>query len=232
MLMHSDRHLPYTQRPHTRCLPYTRPLTHSCLTHTHHTTHTRGALTRGVSLTHRALLPHGCSHTRAVSCVHVVSSACGAPFTHDMLGSTHSGTGSLPYTGSHPHSGLHSHSWLLAHNAFHLRYACVAARISPRSCTRTSTPHTPGHSRRGFASPQELPGSPYPPSSTCTCPQHSSPRLRKARPDPPGHDPLQGGTASPSVPEEGYPAARTGSQHALRALPHCPPLPPYVCVRH
>ena len=73
MLTHAHRHLPYTQRPHTRCLPHTRPLTHSCrFPRTHHTIHTRGALTRGVSFTHRASLPHGRSHTRAVSGAHVV----------------------------------------------------------------------------------------------------------------------------------------------------------------
>ena len=33
------------------------------------------------------------------------------------------------------------------------------------------------------------------------------------------------------VPEGGYPAARTGSQHARRAQPHCPLLPLCVCVR-
>ena len=34
MLVHGDRHLPSTQRPHTRChSPNTRSLTHSCLTH-------------------------------------------------------------------------------------------------------------------------------------------------------------------------------------------------------
>ena len=42
MLTHGDRHLPFTQRPHTRCLPpHTRSLTHSCLTHTRGGTHPR-----------------------------------------------------------------------------------------------------------------------------------------------------------------------------------------------
>ena len=87
MLTHAHRHLPYIQRPHTCCLPHTRSLTHpSCLTHTHHSTHTRGGPHRGASL------PPGCSHTRAVSAAHAASSACGAPFTHGVLGSTHSGT--------------------------------------------------------------------------------------------------------------------------------------------
>ena len=45
-----------------------------------------GALTRGVCLT------QGGSHTRAASHAHVVSSPCGAPFTHGVPGSTHSGT--------------------------------------------------------------------------------------------------------------------------------------------
>ena len=69
MPTHADRHLPHTQRPHTRCSPHTWSLTHTpCLTPIRHTTHTHGALTRGVSLTPRASLPHGCSHTRAVPC--------------------------------------------------------------------------------------------------------------------------------------------------------------------
>ena len=45
-----------------------------------------GALTHGVSFT------QGGSHTRAVSRAHVVSSPCGAPFTHGVPGSTHAGT--------------------------------------------------------------------------------------------------------------------------------------------
>jgi len=132
------------------------------------------------------------------------------------------------HSGSHPHTGSHSHTPL------HHHYACVAARILPRSYTRTSTPHTPGHSRRGqshrgLALPQGVPGSLYPPSFVCTHSQHSSPQPRKARPNPPGRDQLQGRIASPSVPEGGYPAARTGSPHTLRVHPHCPPLPPCVC---
>ena len=87
MLVHAHRHLPYTQLPHTRCYsPKTRSLTHSCPTHTHHSTHPRGGPHRGASL------PHGCSHTRAISAAHAASSACGAPFTHGVLGSTHTGT--------------------------------------------------------------------------------------------------------------------------------------------
>ena len=79
MLPHADRHLPFTQRPHTRC-SHTRSLSLTpCLSHTHTLLTPVGALTRGVSFTHRA------SHTRAVS-------GCGAPFTHGVPGSTHAGT--------------------------------------------------------------------------------------------------------------------------------------------
>ena len=86
MLTHGDRHLPCVQRPHTRC-SHTRSLSLSraSLTHTTLLTHA-GALNRGVSFT------QGGSHTRAVSCAHAASSACGAPFTHGVLGSMHSGT--------------------------------------------------------------------------------------------------------------------------------------------
>ena len=66
MLVHAHRHLPYTQRPHTRCLPNTRSLTHPpCLTHTHHTTHTRGG-THPRCLTHTDPFTHtrGSTNTR------------------------------------------------------------------------------------------------------------------------------------------------------------------------
>jgi len=61
MLVHAHRHLPCTQRPHTRCYsPNTRSLTHTpCLTHTHHTTHTRGG-THPRCLTHTPCLTHAC----------------------------------------------------------------------------------------------------------------------------------------------------------------------------
>ena len=43
MFAHAHRHLPHTQRPHTRCLSHTWSLTHSCrFPRTHHTAHTRG----------------------------------------------------------------------------------------------------------------------------------------------------------------------------------------------
>ena len=54
MLTHAHRHLPYTQRPHTRCYsPNTRSLTHSCPTHTRGGTHLR-------CLTHTPCLAHAC----------------------------------------------------------------------------------------------------------------------------------------------------------------------------
>ena len=61
MLVHAHRHLPCTQRPHTRCYsPNTRSLTHTpCLTHTHHTTHTRGG-THPRCFTHTPCLTHAC----------------------------------------------------------------------------------------------------------------------------------------------------------------------------
>ena len=106
---HADRHLPYTQRPHTCGSSHTRPFTHAChFTHAHHTTHTHGDTRTGETCHHR---------------------------------------------GS---QGLYTV---------------------------------------------------YPPSSVCTCPQHSPPLTSKARPDSPGRDPLQGGILPPLVPEGGYPAA-------------------------
>ena len=66
MLVHAHRHLPCTQRPHTRChSPNTRSLTHSCLTHTHHTTHTRGG-THPRCLTHTGGFAHTCRLPRAL----------------------------------------------------------------------------------------------------------------------------------------------------------------------
>ena len=62
-----------------------RSLTRASLTQTTLLT-PAGALTRGVSFT------QGGSHTRAASRAHMVSSPCGAPFTHGVPGSTHSGT--------------------------------------------------------------------------------------------------------------------------------------------
>ena len=184
MLVHAHRHLPYTQRPHTRCLPHTRSLTHTpCLTPTR-------------------LFAHACRFWRTRGLFHLRCPFHTRRAGKHALRPHHSHMGSLSHTGSLPHSGFHSYL----------------------------SPHTPGHSRWGLALPLGVPGSPYPPSSACTRSQHSSPRPRKDRPDPPGHDPLQGSTASPSVPEGGYPAARPGSPHALRALPHCPPLPLCVCV--
>ena len=61
MLTHSDRHLPYTQRPYTHCYsPNTLSLTHtSCLTHTHHTTHTRGG-THPRCFIYTPCLAHAC----------------------------------------------------------------------------------------------------------------------------------------------------------------------------
>ena len=235
MLVHADRHLPCVQRPHTRCYSTTRSLTHtSCLIHTHTTPLTHaGALTRGVSST------QGGSHTRAASRAHVVSSPCGAPFTHGVPGSPHAGTlvttplthgGSFVLGVSSTHGGSSTHRGTLT------LVAPRTQRLSPALCVRRSThfatlvythrdtthtgttlhhtpghshwgqhssPHTPGHSRRGFSPPQELPGSSYPPSSVRTRPQHSSPRLRAARPNSPGHDRLQGGILPPLVPEGG-----------------------------
>ena len=78
----------YSDLTHAVTLPtHGRSLTHrASLTHTIPLTPT-GALTRGVSSTQA-----GCPHTRAASRAHVVSSPCGAPFTHGVPGSTHAGT--------------------------------------------------------------------------------------------------------------------------------------------
>ena len=170
MLTHADRHLPYTQRPHTRCLPHTRSLTHSpYLTHTPYHSHTRGH-SPAVSLSHPVPHSHTAVRTRVpfpartwfhsptVLRTRVPFSACASalplavPLPHTACWEARTPTHSRPHhshTVSLSHTGSHSHSGFLAHNAFHPRYACVAARISPRSCTHTSTPHTPGHSHWG-----------------------------------------------------------------------------------
>ena len=156
----------------------------------------------------------------------------------------HSGshTGSLPHSGALAHSWAHSHARALSRTPLHSRYACVAARISTHWCIRTATPRTPGphsqphtrgHSRWGQHSHsprQELPGSSHPPSSARNRQQHSPPLPLAARPNSPGRDRLQGGILPPLVLEGGYPAVRTGSPHARRALPHCPSLSVCVCV--
>ena len=152
------------------------------------------------------------------------------------------------------HTGTLPHTRALSKTPFYSRYACVAARVLTHWCTRTATPHTPGphsqphtrghshwgqhssphtpgHSPWGFSPPLGLPEFLYPPSSARTRQQHSSPQPRAARPKSPGRDRLQGGILPPLVPEGGHPAARTGSQHARRALPHCPSLTLCVCVR-
>ena len=114
MLVHGDRHLPCVQRPHTRCysLSLGRSLIHrASLIHTTPLTPT-GALTHGVSST------QGGSHTRAASRAHVVSSACGAPFTHGVPGSTHSGTlvtTPLAHGGSFAPGGSSKHRVSLIH---------------------------------------------------------------------------------------------------------------------
>ena len=76
----------YSDLTHAVTLTHGRSLTHRA-SHILTTPLTPvGALTRGVSST------QGGSHTRAASRAHVVSSPCGAPFTHGMPGNTHSGT--------------------------------------------------------------------------------------------------------------------------------------------
>ena len=49
---HAHRHLPHTQRPHTRCPSYTRPFTHAC-----HLPCTRGSTHTG-GFTHKVFHPH------------------------------------------------------------------------------------------------------------------------------------------------------------------------------
>ena len=72
MLTHAHRHLPYTQRPHTRCSPHTRSLTHSCrLTHTHHTIHTRKG-THPRCLIHTRLLADACRFWRTRGSTHTM----------------------------------------------------------------------------------------------------------------------------------------------------------------
>ena len=66
MLTHADRHLPFIQRPHTRChSPNTWSLSLTlCLTHTHHTNYTRGG-THPRCLFHTGGFAHTCRLPRA-----------------------------------------------------------------------------------------------------------------------------------------------------------------------
>ena len=232
MLTHADRHLPCTQRPHTRCISYIRSLTHSsCLTHTHHTTHTCGG-THPQCLTHTEGFAHACRSWRTrglfrLQCPFHTRRAGKHALRHTRDYTTR--TRGLFHTRGRTHTRGSSQTMpfpramrALQH-AF--RHACVHTRRH-----HTHRDHTRNHTHRGFSPPLGLLGPPYRPSSACTRSQHSSPRPRKARPNLPGRDPLQGGILPPLVPEGGYPTACTGSQHALRAHPHCPPLPVCVCV--
>jgi len=181
------------------------------------------------NLTHTILLTHAVTLTRGVSLTHGVS------VTHSMLGSTHFGTlATTPLT----HGVSFTHGVSVTRGVSFTHAAALTHTLAPTLCARCSThfttlvnTHTLRQSHWRIVSPQGFPGPPYPPSSSCTRSQHSPPLTRLTRTNSPGHDQLQGRIASPSVPEGGYPAARTGSQNILPALPHGPPLPQCVCAR-
>ena len=229
MLTHARRHLPHTQRPHTRCFSHTRSLIHT-VPHSHTAVRTRVPFP-----SHTWFHSHTVLRARVPFPSHT-------PYHSHTQG--HSPAVSHSYRGVRTRMPFPSHTRPLSHAVPLVHTACWEARTpahSPPHHSHTGSPphtgthsylspHTPGQSRRGLVLPQGVPGSLYPPSSACTRSQNSPPQLRLARPNPPGRDQLQGSTASPSIPEGGYPAARTGSQHAPRARPHCPPLPLCVCV--
>ena len=145
MLMHAHRHLPCTQRPHTRCLPCTRSLTHSsCLPHTHHTTHTRGGthprcFTHTPCLTPTRLFAHACRFWRTRASTHTwcsiqTRSAGKHALRHTRDHTTHTRglfhTRGLTHTQGLIHKkGAHPYTRALSHTPLHSRYACVAARI-------------------------------------------------------------------------------------------------------
>ena len=166
---------------------------------------THSDLTHAVPLTLGRSLTHGCSHTRAVSGAYVTPPTQGASFTHTGCSLIHRVLGS-----THPGT-------------------LVTTPLTHGGALTPFTTHT-GTITLGIRSPLRLPGPPYPPSSSCTRQQHSPPQLRLARPNPPGRESPQGGILPPLVPGGGYPAACTGSRDIPRARPHCPPLPPCVCV--
>ena len=146
MLTHPHRHLPYIQRPHTCCLPHTRSLTHTpCLTHTHHTTHTRGGthprcLTHTPCLTPTRLFAPACRflHARGLFLLR-------APFTHGVLGSTHSGTlVTTPLT--HGVSSIHGVSFTLGvaltHALAPTLCVCCSMHFAMLVYTHVDTTHT------------------------------------------------------------------------------------------
>ena len=252
MLTHGDRHLPCVQRPHTRCLsPHPRSLTHSpCLTHTHHTTHTRGG-THPRCLIHAPCFAHACriSRTRGLfrlRCPFYTWRAGKHAFRHTRNHPTC--TRGLTHTRGRFHTRGLSHTTPLTRSMRASQHASCHARAhtpqhhTHRDHTRNHTHgdthpgdntlhHTHGDTHAGDSRLNKSSrGLHTPPSSACTRPQLSSPRLHAARPNSPGRDRLQGGILPPLVPEGGHPAARTGSPHARRALPHCPSLPVCVCA--
>ena len=97
--------------------------------------------TRAVSLTHTPYHSHTRGHSPAVFHSHMSFLPCTGSIPHPV---SHPYMGWLAHAGSHSHTGFLLHTGSLSHTPLHSRYACVAARISPRSCTHTSTPHTRG----------------------------------------------------------------------------------------
>ena len=142
MLTHAHRHLPCTQRPHTRRFPHTPSLTPTpCLTHIHHTTHTRGGthprcLSHTPCLTPTRLFAYACRFLRARGLFHL-----GAPFTHGVLGSMHSGTlANTPLThGVSLALGVSvAHGVSLIHGGALTLVAPRTQRLSPALCVRCS----------------------------------------------------------------------------------------------
>ena len=145
VLQHSDSiplhsHSPRETRLHAHACPPSSPL-HTATSHTLFSLH---------SVAHSHTVPH--SHTAVRTRVpfpahmrlhsHVVLHSHTECWEARILAHSpphHSHTGFLPYTGSHSHSGFLAHAGLhpytvsLSHTTLHPRYACVAARISPRS---------------------------------------------------------------------------------------------------
>jgi len=221
VLQHSDSiplHSHREMRLHARACPPSSPL-HTATSHT---------LSLSYSAAH-ALVPfpshtpyhsHTQGHSPAVFHSHRLGACHTHPFTHTRRAGKHAPWHTRHHTthtrGLFHTRGLnHTRCFFYTRGFFHTR-GFIHTRGHSHTFHHTHRDIHAGDSRyhKGFR------GLHTPPSSACTRSQHSPPLPHKARPNPPGHDPLQGGILPPLVPGGGYPAACTGSPHVVPAHPH------------
>ena len=205
MFAHAHRHLPYVQRPHTRCPPYI-----PCFTHTRLFTHTGGFF-------HTYLFFHtrGDTHTRCFTHTGGFAHACHFPRTR---GSTH--------TWCSIHTRLFTHTRGAGkHAPRHTRDHTTHTRGCTHTFHHTHRDHTRNHWR--IVSPLRLPGPPYP--QALRAPVNSTRPLKLAR-----HDRthlvvsrLKGEYSFPSFPKEATPLPAPGPN----TLCHLAPIVlHYLCV--